>query len=171
MLSKGCILETERRKDLIETLLQTIYQNSTITVFFHKAIAEQVGLGATEEKTLLLLSAGALTAGEIAQQTGLTTASVTSLIDRLESKGFVRRVRDANDRRRVIVEADVERLMALQQAFSSIRSEFADLTAPYSDDQLVTIIDFVSRSSEYSQQAIEVLKARKEGRDQADSSP
>src|SRR6266496_4020277 len=63
----------------------------------HTIIAERVGLGATETKTLFILSSqGALTAGEIAQYTGLTTSSVTSLIDRLESKGFVKRTATIN---------------------------------------------------------------------------
>ena len=46
---------------------------------------------------------GPLAAGELARETGLATASVTSLIDRLEAKRFVERRRDAADRRRVVV--------------------------------------------------------------------
>jgi DNA-binding MarR family transcriptional regulator len=59
-----------------------------MAVFFHSVISEQIGMGPTDEKTMLILSGGPLTAGEIAKHTGLTTASVTSLIDRLEAKGF-----------------------------------------------------------------------------------
>ena len=91
----------------------------------HTIIAERVGLGATETKTLFLLrSEGALTAGEIAQYTGLTTSSVTSLIDRLERKGFVRRVRDTQDRRRVIVESNEEQLVDLDRVFQSLTEQF-----------------------------------------------
>jgi DNA-binding MarR family transcriptional regulator len=91
------------------------------------SLTERVGLGATETKTLFILSSqGALTAGEIAQFTGLTTSSVTSLIDRLESKGFVKRVRDTHDRRRVIVERNEERLSDLDQVFHSLQEKFMD---------------------------------------------
>jgi DNA-binding MarR family transcriptional regulator len=67
-----------------------------------------------EEKTIFLLSgAGPLTAGEIAQHTGLATVSVPSLLDRLERKGFVRRLRDSADRRRVMVELDATQFAEL----------------------------------------------------------
>src|SRR4051812_39465439 len=93
------------RKELEQAVIEASRESSTTAIFFHSAIAEQIGIGATEEKTLFILSgAGPLTAGEIAQKTGLTTASVTSLIDRLENKGFVRRLHDTKDRRRIIVE-------------------------------------------------------------------
>jgi DNA-binding MarR family transcriptional regulator len=116
-------------------------------------MAERVGLGATEEKTLSLLSQrGPLTAGEIASQIGLTTPSVTGLLDRLESKGMVRRVRDPHDRRRVIVEPNQERLAELNQAFSSLQETFRELLEIYSDEQLITIADFLTRAARRSQE-------------------
>src|SRR5690606_23650950 len=114
------------RLKLIEDLTIAVYENSTLAVFFHSAVAEQIGLGATEEKTLLILSDGPLSAGEIARHTGLTTPSVTSLIDRLERKGFVRRVRDPDDRRRVIVEVNEARLAELTEVFTSLHGTFFD---------------------------------------------
>lgn len=110
----------------------------------------------------MILSGGPLTAGEIAQHTGLTTASVTSLIDRLERKGFVRRVRDTKDRRRVIVEPSEEGLAQFARLFDSVQESFADLLEPYSDEQLVTITDFLKRSARYSRDAITRLSRRKE---------
>src|SRR6266567_2985868 len=131
---------SSKREDLVEAVINASRESSTTAVFFHTSVAEQVGLGATEEKTLFLLSRlGPLTAGEIAHHTGLTTPSVTSLIDRLESKGFVHRVRDTRDRRRVIVERNEERLAELDQVFHSLQKNFMDFLERYSDDQLATI--------------------------------
>ncbi len=152
------------REELIQALTRAMYHNSTVTVFFHTAVAEQIGLGATEEKTLLILSNGPLTAGEIAQQTGLTTPSVTSLIDRLERKGFVRRVRDHQDRRRVFVEVDQSRLSELTQVFTSLQGTFSDLVEPYNDEQLQTILDFLQRATQRSETAIVSLRQRMEGK-------
>jgi DNA-binding MarR family transcriptional regulator len=45
-----------------------------------------------------------MTAGRLAELSGLTTAAVTSVLDRLERAGYARRVRDQEDRRQVIVE-------------------------------------------------------------------
>jgi len=81
-------------------------ESSTLAVLRHARIAEKMGLSATDHKALDLASraTGPLTAGEIAKLTGLSTGAVTGVIDRLERAGFVRRVRDARDRRKVLVE-------------------------------------------------------------------
>src|SRR5262244_1135581 len=143
------------REELIEAVLAASRESSTLAVFFHASMAEQVGLGATEEKTLSLLSQrGPLTAGEVASHTGLTTPSVTGLLDRLEQKGLVRRIRDSHDRRRVIVEPNPERLAALDQAFFSLQESFRELLEIYSDEQLATIADFLTRAARRSQEFI-----------------
>lgn len=79
---------------------------STTTVLYHSRIAEQMGLSGTDHKCLdFVVRAGKpLTAGQIAQLSGLSTGAVTGVIDRLERGGFVRRVPDRGDRRKVLVE-------------------------------------------------------------------
>jgi DNA-binding MarR family transcriptional regulator len=68
------------------------------------AASQRLGLGGTDSRFLALLSLhGPLTPGRLAALTGLTTGSVTGVIDRLERAGFVRRERDVTDRRRVRV--------------------------------------------------------------------
>ncbi len=142
-------------------------ESSTTAVFFHTIIAGQVDLGATEEKTLFLLSRlGPLTAGEIAHHTGLTTPSVTSLIDRLESKGFVHRVRDTRDRRRVIVERNEERLTELTRLFNSLQEHFRDFLETYSDDQLAIIADFLTRAAQRSQEFIAAQQWKEGGKEE-----
>jgi len=143
------------KESLIEVVLQASRESSTLAVFFHASLAERVGLGATEEKTLALLSQlGPLTAGEIASHTGLTTPSVTGLLDRLESKGLVQRIRDPHDRRRVIVEPNQVRLAELDQMFHSLQEAFRALLEIYSDEQLATIADFLTRAARRSQEFI-----------------
>lgn len=145
-------------EECINTISQLVSESSTLAVFFHTAIAEQAGLGATDEKTIFILRRdGPLTAGEIAQKTGLTTASVTTLIDRLEHKGIVKRMRDKSDRRKVIVQPNNARLAQLEQSFNKIQNSFESLLEGYSDTQLETIADFLSRTNEYSRQVLTEL--------------
>ncbi len=67
--------------------------------------ADRIGINATDLNCLNIVAlTGHMTAGDLARQTGLSTASITGVLDRLEEGGFVRRVRDPHDRRRVIVE-------------------------------------------------------------------
>ncbi|GGL46315.1 MarR family winged helix-turn-helix transcriptional regulator [Nocardia jinanensis] len=60
-----------------------------------------IGVNPTDLQCIQLLQGGPLTAGELARRTGLTTAAVTTMVDRLERAGFVIRTRDTADRRRV----------------------------------------------------------------------
>lgn len=136
------------RRDLVEGILVAGRENSAATVLLHTAIAERVGLTATDTKTIdTLMRLGPVTAGEVAGYTGLATASVTSLIDRLERKGLVRRVRDPHDRRRVMVEPVRERLAGGDAVFGSIREGFSRLLERYTDEQLETILDFMQHAS------------------------
>src|SRR5260370_17856879 len=78
---------------------------STATIMFHTAVADQIGVGVTDAKCRsILLQFGPMTAGDLAMHLGLTTGAVTGVVDRLERARLVRRVADAKDRRRVIVE-------------------------------------------------------------------
>ena len=147
------------RSELVRAVLRASSESSTMAIFFHSAIAAQVGIGATEEKTLFSLgSRGPLTAGEISRHTGLTTASVTDLIDRLEKKGFVRRVRDTQDRRRVIVEANEDRLAEFTRFFDALSASFEPLLDNYTEEQLKAIADFLTRAADRSREVITHLK-------------
>lgn len=88
------------------TFARLARESSTLTVLRHARIAERMGLSGTDHKALdLVMQAGEpLTAGRIAGLTGLSTGAVTGVIDRLEKVGLVRRVRDGQDRRKVLVE-------------------------------------------------------------------
>ncbi|MFD9733590.1 MarR family winged helix-turn-helix transcriptional regulator [Umezawaea sp. NPDC059074] len=92
--------------DVLERFAWYGREMSALTVMFHSRVAEEMGLSATDEKCLDLAmrAEGALTAGRIAELSGLSTGAVTGVIDRLERAGYVRRVRDPHDRRKVLVE-------------------------------------------------------------------
>lgn len=64
---------------------------------------EKVGLKPVDFVVLKTLSAQAATPKRLAVQLGLTKAAVTYIADKLESRGLVRRVRKAEDRRHVVL--------------------------------------------------------------------
>jgi len=149
-----------RRQDLVDGILMAGRESSAATVLLHAAIAEHSGLSSTDIKTMdTLIRLGPLTAGELAAHTGLATASVTSLIDRLEKKGLARRTHDAKDRRRVIVEPVRERLASCDPVFGSIRKGFANLLTDYNNEQLETILDFMRRSSQRAREMTAAFSA------------
>jgi DNA-binding MarR family transcriptional regulator len=144
--------ETHRatsRRDLLDALRVAGREHSDATVIFHAAVADRLGLNPTDAKTLSLLERlGPLTAGEIARSTELTTAAVTTLLDRLERRGFVRRTRDTTDRRRIIVEPTPEGVARFAPYFSSRQRSLGQLFAPYAAEQLEVILDFLTRSTQ-----------------------
>jgi DNA-binding MarR family transcriptional regulator len=74
-------------------------------VLFHAVVGETLGVSPTDYKCLdLLMRADSMvTAGRLADMSGLTTGAITGVVDRLERAGYVRRLRDPNDRRRILV--------------------------------------------------------------------
>lgn len=89
-------------------LLQRLIAQAVLS---NHEIAQRLGLGSSDSQFLTLLQVhGPLTPGELARLSRLTTGTVTGVLDRLEGNGFVRRERDAADRRKVVVVLDPEAL-------------------------------------------------------------
>ena len=143
-------------QERVDRLLRDL---STETVLLHQTVAERLGLNLTDHKCLgFLLDAGApVTAGQLATMTGLTTGAVTGILDRLEEAGFVRRKRDANDRRQVLVEVNLVKVQReVFPIFDKLARRMSALAASYSRRELATITDFMEKgiavSREYRSQ-------------------
>jgi DNA-binding MarR family transcriptional regulator len=151
----------DRRAELLEQLALAGRASSAATVMFHTAVAAKQGLSASEEKALDLLERnGPLTAGELARQSGLAPASVTALINRLERKGFARRVPNPGDRRSVLVEVDAERVYAaVAPLFADWVGSLYELYAGYTDEQLEVILHFLTEAARRQQEATARLTA------------
>jgi DNA-binding MarR family transcriptional regulator len=146
--------DDERRAGTLERLMAAGRQNSAVTVMFHSAVAAKQGLNATEEKTLDLLERGGpLTAKDLAELTGLAPASVTGLIDRMEGKGFVRRVKHPTDKRRVLVEPNREKIAELAVFFEDWARDVVDACQEFSTEELETVIRFLTVMSERQRKA------------------
>jgi DNA-binding MarR family transcriptional regulator len=146
---------TGRRAELLQRLAMAGRASSVATVMFHTAVAARQGLSASEEKALDLLErSGPLTAGELARQSGLAPASVTGLVNRLEQKGFARRIQNPSDRRSILVEVDTERLYArVAPLFADWTRALEELYAGYSDEQLEVILHFLTEAARRQQEA------------------
>ena len=146
---------SDRRAELVEQLALAGRASSAATVMFHTAVAARQGLSASEEKALDLLErSGPLTAGELARQSGLAPASVTALINRLEAKGFARRVQNPSDRRSVLVEVDRERVYAtVAPLFADWVGSLQELYAGYTDEQLEVILHFLNEAARRQREA------------------
>ena len=92
-----------KRQDLIASVGRATQAYQRATDGFDDEVGRRLGLNPTDLRCLDWLSETAMTAGELAEATGLSSAATTTLLDRLERKGFVQRERDTVDRRKVRV--------------------------------------------------------------------
>src|SRR5271165_2004375 len=95
----------EDRKRMLEEIPRALRAFLSASDAFDEVLGNVLGLNPTDVRCVDLLDQyGTMTAGALAEVAGLSTGAVTFLLDRLERAGFVRRVRDLEDRRRVLVE-------------------------------------------------------------------
>jgi DNA-binding MarR family transcriptional regulator len=135
------------RQRLEAEFLLAVRRNGSIIQLLGQVSAERIGINVTDLNCLNIVAlTGPMTAGELARQTGLTTASITGVLDRLEEGGFVRRERDPKDRRRVIVNLNPgPGLREIGPTFGPLVKAWRAAAASYSDQDLRLLLDFQRR--------------------------
>src|SRR6201995_3048729 len=135
------------RRRLESEFLLAVRRAGSVLQLLGAASADKIGINVTDLNCLNILALGGhLTAGELAKQTGLTTASITGVLDRLEEAGFVRRERDPGDRRRVIVRLNPGRGMRdVGPTFGPLVKAWRAAAASHSDEGLRLLLDFQRR--------------------------
>jgi DNA-binding MarR family transcriptional regulator len=111
--------------------------------------AEQHGLGRTDVRALVAImdaarGGAALTAGALGSAVELSSASVTALVDRLERAGHVRRIRDAEDRRRVVLQMSDATMASGAQFFGGLQKDLMAAMDRYSDEELAVVRRFLA---------------------------
>jgi DNA-binding transcriptional ArsR family regulator len=95
-----------------------------------------------------------MTAGKLAEESGLTTGAVTFILDRLEEAGMVTRRRDTEDRRRVWVEIVPEARQRLEGLQQPIAEEMRELAQRYKAEDLAVVRDFMRQAKEVFQRQV-----------------
>ncbi len=112
-------------------------------------VAARFGLHTTDLECLdLIYLRKQVSAGELAVATGLTTGAMTALLGRLENAGYVERVRDNEDRRRVHLRINPVAIEPIKAVYAPIQKQMFALWSSYRDRDLEIIADFLTRSRE-----------------------
>ncbi|GCE31639.1 transcriptional regulator [Dictyobacter alpinus] len=138
---------THLREEQIMRVVTEVQRSSDISTFFVQAVAGKVGLHPSDLKVLSILSRQSpLSAGRLADLTGLTTGAITFMLDRLEKAGYARRMRHPVDRRIVLIELIPDPLeQATGKYFAAMLRATTDAVRDYSDEQLALVIDFLEK--------------------------
>jgi DNA-binding MarR family transcriptional regulator len=137
-----------RRQALIAAIghATQAYQRSTDA--FDDAVAQRLGLNRTDLRCLDWLYDGPKSAGQLGAAIGLSSAATTTLLDRLEKRGLVRRLRQVADRRKVLVEMTELGWQLTDEYYRPLAIEGAHLLEQYSDEQLTAMRDHLVASTE-----------------------
>jgi DNA-binding MarR family transcriptional regulator len=141
----------QKRSDLEEALGNELRLNALRSVMFHSAVAGRLGIAVTDLSCLNLLAMERrLTPGELAERIGVTRGgAITAMIDRLEVSGYVRRVRDDQDRRRVYVELVSEvAFAAIAPLFAPLGATMADHLSSLTTEELASFLRFCEKNNE-----------------------
>ncbi len=146
-LGGGSARVSAERRRLEEEFLLAMRRGGSVLQLLGQRAAERIGINVTDLNCLNIVAfGGPMTAGDLARATGLTTASITGVIDRLEDSGYVRRERDPADRRRVIVTLNAgPALSEVGLTFGPLVMAWQQAAAGYSDEELRLLVGFQQR--------------------------
>jgi DNA-binding MarR family transcriptional regulator len=153
-------VSSPERERLAGELQMAMRRSTMFTVLLHHATASKAGMNVTDAQCVNALSLdGPQTPGQLAQLMGITTGgAITAVIDRLERAGYVRRTRDPDDRRRVIVELVEGNVAQFGSYFEPMRRAYRERTASCTDEQLAFLLDWFRDNNEQMPRVIDEIR-------------
>src|SRR5579884_1361087 len=164
----------EIRARLLGDLARELRQFNGLSASFFRAAATRLGVTPTDMQVIeSLAGTGPMTAGQLAELTGLTTGAITGMLNRLEEAGLIQRERDPEDGRRVIVRLseDPNKMRGMAAVFDFVGKGWAEATKSLDDEQVAFVVDFLRRSNEIGRQELALLQAAPQDEEGAFSAP
>jgi DNA-binding MarR family transcriptional regulator len=160
-MSRDSENETKRttKAELAELIGEEFRINQNRADVFDEMAGEQLGINRTDQRCLDIVSRlGRTTAGELARESGLTTGGVTAVVDRLERDGYVRRVRDDDDRRRVLIETTPEAHRRTWAIWGPLKDAWEAQSMRFTHEQLEFLLRFMREGNEIAAEHIERIR-------------
>lgn len=161
------------RAQLYQELGDEIRASQRATDVVDDFICQLLGINRTDARCLdILEQGGSMSAGDLAHASRLTTGAITAVIDRLERAGYVRRVPDPSDRRRVLVEPTQHAFETANELMvEPMRKLYSPMAGRYSDEQLQLIIEFTREGREIQERHADWLRDRLRDQSSRTSAP
>ncbi|MGH2494480.1 MAG: MarR family winged helix-turn-helix transcriptional regulator [Ktedonobacteraceae bacterium] len=147
----------EKHAEVREGLTRELRQFTGLGASLFRAAAARIGIAVTDMQVMDILDlTGPSTAGQLADLTGLTTGAITRILDRLEEARLVRRERDPNDGRKVIVRlvSDKDEMHKVRSILDSIGKVWDEVASRYDDEQVAIFLEFLKHSNALSRQEL-----------------
>jgi DNA-binding MarR family transcriptional regulator len=154
-------MEADGRSNAVEEVSRALRAFLSASDAFDEALGKVLGLNPTDARCCDLLDQyGTMTAGALAEAAGLSTGAITFVLDRLERADCVRRVRDANDRRRVLVELVPHARMRAAELHAGLFDAWRAFTQRLSLSDLEGIILFLREGAKLFEEQVPILCAQ-----------
>jgi DNA-binding MarR family transcriptional regulator len=156
---KTALSRPKARAALLQELEEAMRRSSAQGVLFGQTVANVAGISGSDLECLDFLNLeGRVTAGRLAEVTGLTTGAITGVVDRLEKAGLVRRERDQADRRKVFIVVVPETVARIGQFYVPMQQAMHKVWNGYSDEELRLLLRFANDGYKGVLEATEALK-------------
>lgn len=149
------------RERLVQSVISGVRELDTELDLMDQTIADILGLNRTDAQCMdIITRAGPVTPGALAERIGLTAGAVTTILDRLEAAGWVRRRRDIEDRRRILIERNDARARRISHLYRDLQRATEQLAQRYTDGQLEVIVGFLAATAGLASSHRALLKKR-----------
>ena len=156
---------SRQKREVFEELIYEVRRSQDATARFDQAVADALGLNRTDMRIMDVLQRdGPMTAGALAKATGLTSGALTTAVDRLERAGYARRIADADDRRRVLVECTPQSMKDAERFYGPHAELAEQLMHRYTQEQLEMLLGFVRIGREFNERHAEEVEAENRAR-------
>jgi DNA-binding MarR family transcriptional regulator len=153
-------MASQKRK-LFDELIYEVRRSQNATDRFDQAVADAIGVNRTDMRCLdVIQREGPVPAGRLADETGLTTGAITTVLDRLERAGLARRVRDPADRRRVLAEVTPEAFAGAADFYAEHLALAERNYARYNEREIELLLEFVRDGRELNEREAAKLEAK-----------
>ena len=158
---KPGLSRAKSRAALMQELEHAVRKSSALGVIFGQTVANAVGISSSDLECLDFLNIeGRVTAGRLAELTGLTTGAITGLVDRMEKAGLVRRERDEEDRRKVYIAIVPDALGKIAGYYEPLQKAVTKNWEGYSDGELKLLLRFMTEGYDTMLGVLDDLKAK-----------
>lgn len=126
-----------------------------------REIAVHLGLNFTDYRALSLLAqSGPMTAGKLAEDLGSTAATTTAITNRLESRGYLVRIRNTTDRRQVQLSASPAPAHQILELMRPLATAIDDHLQALPSDQRETIANFLDVAQKLMREHLQPLSQK-----------
>jgi DNA-binding MarR family transcriptional regulator len=154
-----------KKAELIAELFSAVRANQLATDKMDDTAARGMGVNRTDARALDIVERlGPVTAGRLSIDAGLTSGAVTAVIDRLVEKGYVRRVADPSDRRRVLIEKTEKLDKVAKHFYGPLHDRGLQWIDKFSNAELETIVRFLKLGTDMVERRVaELIEEREKG--------